>query len=329
MDSLALVLRRRRLLIGSAVAGLVIGLLIALLSPAHYTTTFSFIPQTESDPGRSGLASLAGQFGVSLGSISGQASSPQLYADLLTSREILAPVALDSATVEGRRVPIYSILRVKEDRPAERTIETIKRLRDEVISTSVATRTTGVVSVEVRTRSAAGSYAIAQGLLAGLTQFNVQTRQSQAGAERRFIEGRLAQAKQELSAREGRLSGFLESNRVVTNSPALQFQLERLRRDVTTMESLVESLTQQYEEARIREVRDTPVITLIDRPVAAVRSDPRGRLRILLGSISAAFILTFAAIFATDRIQREFAEYEITSLASLTERSALKSRRPA
>ena len=42
-----------------------------------------------------------------------------------------------------------------------------------------------------------------------------------------------------------------------------------------------------------------------------------------------AFILAFAVVFATDRIQREFAEYESTSLASLTERPALKSRRPA
>ena len=53
------------------------------------------------------------------------------------------------------------------------------------------TQRTGVVSVDVKTRYADLSVQICQRLLGLLNSFNLETRQSQAAAERQFVEGRL------------------------------------------------------------------------------------------------------------------------------------------
>lgn len=319
MRSVAVVIRRRKFLIYCGVAGIAIGIVVTMLSPRQFTTSFSFMPQVPSDAGRSGLASLAGQFGVSLGSLSGQGASPQLYADLLGTRAILEPIVMDSVRdASNRYVTVGELLGNSGARSARGVERTVQRLRDNIITTNVATRTTGVVSVGVKTKSAAGSLAIAQELLAGLNKFNLVTRQSQAAAERRFVEGRLAAAKGTLTDAENRLRQFQEANRVIANSPALSFQQDRLRRDVTTQQDLVASLTQQFEDARIREVRDTPVITIIDQPTLAATPDPRGGGRIIVGSATVALVIAFCIIFGADKWQRELTEHGLASWRSLS-----------
>jgi uncharacterized protein involved in exopolysaccharide biosynthesis len=329
VDSMALVLRHRRILAAAALVGLVAGLLIALLRPPSFTTTFSFVPQSDADGSRSGLANLAGQFGVTLSNV-GQATSPQLYVDLLATRELLAPIAMDTVpSGEGVPTPVASLLRVREGDRNVRIDETVRRLKNDVIATQVAARTTGLVTVDVRTRSAGASLAIAKALVAGLTRFNVETRQSQATAERKFVEGRLSAAAADLDHREDSLRRFLDANRAMSNSPTLQFEQDRLRREITAQQGLTESLRQQFEEAKIREVRDTPVITLIEHPALAARPDSRGRARIIFGATSIGLLVALSILLVNDRLQRELADHDVPSFAALAQPQPPKSRQSA
>ena len=84
------------------------------------------------------------------------------------------------------------------------------------------------------------------------------------------------------------------------------FQRDRLQREVLLQQQVVTSLVQRYEENRIREVRDTPVITMIDTPILAARPDPRLRVLILLlgtvaGLCLGVVIVIFRDAFASDR----------------------------
>jgi hypothetical protein len=63
------------------------------------------------------------------------------------------------------------------------------------------------------------------------------------------------------------------------NSPELVFARDHLQRDVDLNQQVVTSLAQSLEDARIREVRDIPVITVIEPPVAQTTPESRGRLR--------------------------------------------------
>jgi uncharacterized protein involved in exopolysaccharide biosynthesis len=307
----AVLLRNRRLIATIATVGIVLALVIVVLRPKTYTTTFSFLPQTTQDPSRAGLSSLAGQFGITLGSLGGAQESPQLYADLLTTREVLGPIAADSFFVEadrGARTPLAQFLVVPAGQPQVVAEQTLRKLRTDVIATSVAQRTTGMVTVSVRTKSRYVSLAIAQRLLEGLNHFNLITRQSQAREERRFTEQRLSDARASLRAAEDALQQFLQNNRNFNEAAALRFQQDRLQREVQLQQQVVTSLAQQYEENRIREVRDTPVITVIESPILAAMPDARHRaLIIFLGAVGA-FGIGVLAVIARETWRRERAE---------------------
>ncbi|MEX2156185.1 MAG: Wzz/FepE/Etk N-terminal domain-containing protein [Gemmatimonadales bacterium] len=319
---LAVLLRERRTILVVTGVGMALALVVALLRAPTYTSTFSFVPQVTQDPGRAGLASLAGQFGLSLGAMTGPAQSPQFYADLLRTREILAPVAADSFSLSDApslwmRLPEF--FGVSGSTEAVVLDNTMRTLREKVIASNVATRTTGVVTVNVRTRSARVSLGIADRLLAGLNQFNLNTRRSQAAAERRFVEGRLEEARASLRAAEDALQRFLQANRQIANSPQLTFQRDRLDRDVTLQQQIVTGLVQQYEDARIREVRDTPVITVIERPAIAARADPRRRVVMLAAALLVSLFLAISWVLVRDAISRRRDEGDdaaITLLAS-------------
>lgn len=305
----AALVRRRTLLLACTVLGIVVAAVIAWMRPATYSTTFSFVPQAGPDAARAGLATLAGQFGVTLGAAGAQAQSPQFYADLLATREILAPIARDSFAVDGAgaKRALTAIYEARGATSAEREDAMIGLLRRRLTESSVATRTTGVITVTVRALSPQLSLAIAERLLDGVNRFNLQSRQSQAGAERRFLAARLDDTRRTLRGAEDALQRFLATNRQVTNSPQLSFQRDRLEREVALQQQLVTGLVQQYEDARIREVRDTPVVTVIERPALPLRADPRGRLVLLASGMTVGLLLAVAWVLGRAGVHRTLA----------------------
>ena len=89
----------------------------------------------------------------------------------------------------------------------------------------------------------------------------------------------------ELAFAEDSLKAFMFENRQFSNSPQLVFEEDRLQRQVSMRQDLVSAIAQAYEQARIEEVRNLPVITVIDHPEPPALADPRGRLMMLvLGS---------------------------------------------
>jgi uncharacterized protein involved in exopolysaccharide biosynthesis len=78
--------------------------------------------------------------------------------------------------------------------------------------------------------------------------------------------------------------------------PEVGLELVRLTRDVKIQEVLVTLLTQQLEQARIAEARDTPVVQVLDQAVPAERhARPRALLN---GGLAAIVGLVFGAILA-------------------------------
>ncbi len=303
---LAVLLRDRKVVLVSSGLSFAMALMLALWNVPYYTASFAFLPQSGQDQNRAGLASLAGQFGISLGSISGPSQPPQLYADLLKTRELLGGFARDSVVLDGAgaRGPLSAFLGIRDSDAPLAFDETIRVLRERIVSSSVDARTTGVVTVRARTRSPTVSLQIAQSLLDGLHRFNRATRQSQAGEERRFTEGRLEAARASLRIAEDSLQEFLQANRQFNSASQLEAQRDRFQREVVFRQQVFTGLAQQYEDARIREVRDTPVITVIEKPVLPVLPDPRGRLRLLIVLTGVGFSFGTALVLAREGWRR-------------------------
>lgn len=251
--------------------------LVGLLRPRSYTVSSSFVPQSRRAP--SGVSGLAAQLGISVPTDPGQ--SPSFYADLLKSRPILEAVAESRYTVvvDGDSVTgtLADILKIKDETEVLRRDAAVEELT-KAVAVGVTPRT-GVVSVDVKTRYPSLSVQISRRLLDLLNSFNLETRQSQAAAERRFVEGRLQNVKQSLRQAEDALQAFLLRNRDFRNAPDLSFQQDRLLREVTVQQQVYATLSQAYEQARIEEVRDTPVITVLASPQLPARPDRRGLLK--------------------------------------------------
>lgn len=287
MSLLTVLLRRRALIVWSSLLLAVVFTGFSLIGDREWTSVVSFFPQGKKAGGN--LSALAAQFGVGVGTADAN-ESPSFYADLVKSRAILAQVVDSGITVapDNQHVDIADAFKVKATVPALRRDMAIKSLNDAI---NVATNAkTGVVTMRVTSVSAPLSAAIGTRLLDLLTRFNQDTRRGQASAERKFTEERLAIVKKELRQSEDALSQFLSVNRVLDAAP-LKAQRDRLEREVRNIQELYTNLAKAYEQAKIDEVRDTPVITVVERPEPAARPDTRGIATKGLASLIAGFLI--------------------------------------
>jgi uncharacterized protein involved in exopolysaccharide biosynthesis len=277
--------------------GAAIGLATGLLTTRVYMSSAKFLPQVP-EGSASGLALVANQFGIRVPS-SGSGWSAPVYVELLRSRALLEPVALDTVVVAeegGRRVALMDLLHVDAATPEQRADRAVRAVGEIVKSREV--RTLGAVEITVTTRWPSVSLALAERLVRGVNQFNVETRKSQAAAERQFVEAQAVEAERALREAEDRLQGFLQRNREVS-SPQLAFEHDRLQRQVALRQQTYTSLVQNREEARIREVRDTPVITVLEAPRLPVMSEPRRSvLRGFLGGVVGVMLGALIAFLA-------------------------------
>ena len=326
---LNIVLAYRSLVVACALGLFTLTVVVSLLLPRTFTVESSFTPQSDRMP--SNLAGIAAQFGVALPSADAS-DSPDFYIELLSSRRILGETIntrytfpTDTGEVTGTLV---DILGVEGETDGEREQKALRAFRG--MLTAELDRPSGVITFEVETSNPELSSKIAQRLLDQLNQFNLESRQTQAGAERRFTERRLAEAKDELLETENRLQGFLEVNRDVGTSPLLRFRQERLEREVSIRQAVVTALAQNYEQARIDEVRDIPLITVVESPKAPAMPDSRmlllrGLLALIAGSMLGAFI-AFALVYI--RASRTDTADELDEFRRLKRAAARDIRRP-
>ena len=292
-----IVIEKWRMLFGWALTcGLLAAGLAFFIEPS-YVSSAAFVPQASGDASKAGgLAGLAGQLGVAIPSAN-QTQSPEFYVRLLRSRVLLESIARDSFVVAGGdRVPrpfaeLFRIRANSSEQQLDRSVEKLRR-----IVTPSLVKLTGIVEVKVASPWPEVSQKIVADLLVGVDRFNVELRRAQANAERVFVEKRLTIARDSLRQAENRLQQFLVLNRQVSNSPGLTFERERLQRELSMSEQVFTTLTQSYEEVRLREVRDTPVISVLESPARA--SEPSSRYRVVI-VLAAMFLGAFAALCLT------------------------------
>ena len=269
-----------------------------VMRPRTYASTATFIPQVSSSQ-RSAISGLAAQFGVSVGG-SEPGQSPQFFSELVRSRTVLERVASTPLPDRpgGPPRPLADALAVPAGTPAERLEGTIEALLRMVAAG--ADMQTGVVRVRVVAPTPELARGITDRILSELNAFNLERRQQRAAGDRQFSEERLAELRAELAVAESRYSSFRRANRSVEGSPELQAQDDRLARDVQFRQQLYSSLAQAYEQARLDEVRATPVISVLDQPARPTRAEPRGAVTLAIIAWVAAFTFAAFAAFALD-----------------------------
>lgn len=247
----------------------------------------------QSQESTSGLELAASQFGLRLPNTQGSWGTP-LYVELLSSYMLLKPIAVDTLVVRedgGRKTAVMDLLRVPQLPLPQRTERAVRMLRHKILATE--DKRLNAVRLAVSTRWPSVSFDVAERLVRGVNQFNLETRKTQATEERRFVEGRATEAERALREAEDRLQRFMQRNRSIAGSPELTFEQDRLQRDVSLRQSILTSLLQRREEARIREVRDVPVVTVIENPRVPVAAESR---RVVMKSVLGWLAATAASL---------------------------------
>ena len=267
-----ILLRRRRFLAIFAGALAMATFLFHLLQPRQYTVASSFIIRSNNAGGAAGLAA---QLGVEVGGID-VSQSPEFYSTLVRTPDVLARLSDTTFVTSDNAKPrsLAEIWGIKRGDPTRTTDEVVRRLQA-AISSSVGSRL-AVVSTSVTTRDPVLSKGVADAILAQVNRFNLRTLQSRAGAERKFSEARMYEIQGELRVAEDGLQRFLEDNRQQYLSPALEIEKARRERKVVLLQQTFTTLATAFERARIDEVRDTPLITVIQKPATPIRANSRG-----------------------------------------------------
>jgi uncharacterized protein involved in exopolysaccharide biosynthesis len=317
---LNVLLARPRLALGLPLVAAVLAVAASLILPATFTAVTTFAPEGRSQSRgggaeAGGLGALAGQLGISFTADPSQ--SPRFYASVVQSRELLERVLLSRypdprpGASAADSVTLLRMLGVRGRNAADSLHRGVKKLRRRV-SVGVENQTS-IVTLAVDSHYPALAAAVANRFVAYLNDFNTETRQSQARERRRFLEQRLTDAEADLRAAEDALPVFYERNRSWQQSPELVAQDARLRRQVEMRQEVYLTLRRQYETARMDEVNDTPVITVVDAAVAPQeRSTPVwvwAVVALVLGAMVG--VLGAFAIHWMERVrQEEASDYE-------------------
>jgi uncharacterized protein involved in exopolysaccharide biosynthesis len=279
-DSISLValvtaiLRYRRWVLGAATLAAILAATLVLTKPRTYSSSAAFIPQTRG--ATSAFAGAAGLIGLLPGG-GDQSQAPQFYADLLTSDELLRGMidtvyGFTSNGAANKRTLRDILVASGGSEPlrAQRSVDALKQ----AISVKTAMKT-GVVTFGVKTQYPDLSRELTDDLLERLNEFNMRARMDRAGTERKFTEARLAAVQSELHDAENRLQQFMQYNQDFRSSSRLSVYQDQLQRDVNTRQAVYTTLAQAYETARIEEVRNTPVIMVVQHARTPVLPDGR------------------------------------------------------
>lgn len=261
--------------------------------PRYYSTEAEFMPQGAR--GQSQLTGLARQFGINIGTDAGD--TPQFYMDLITSRLILGEVAkkqyemkTDSGVYSGTLIKLLGGGKLPQRAQGPFVVEEMKKLVDVQSSPK-----TGVITLTVRAFTPDMAVQLANNILAEVNTFNLNRRQQAAAGEREFVENREAEALSDLRNAEESLETFLVQNRDFAVSPTLQLEHSRLVRAVDMRQALYTQLAAALDQAKIEEVRNLPVITVLAPPEAPLIPESKKGVRkvlfaLIIGTIIGAMI---------------------------------------
>jgi hypothetical protein len=299
----AVIARRRwRLLVALPLVAAAVATGVSLLRGPDFVAQSRLSPE---QPGgsRMQLGGLVSQLGIA-SSLGGSTENLRFYAEVLRSADLLRATVEHPLGAEAGAATLLDVHGGEAVGPARvgaAVYALNKRMNIglEPESNLLTLRTRG------RTRELA--VATNRALLTQLDVFNRERRQSRAGAERQFLEERLAETSAELAEAEAALAGYIESNRRFEESAATSLQVEQLRRRVVLANTKYLSLTESFEQARLDEVRNTPVITVIEDPAGTVHSTGRYRRDGLFGLLIG-FLLAVGLIASGEYLKRARAE---------------------
>lgn len=302
-----------RWMVAGTLGGFIVGVItavIVLIVPPRFNSTVSFAPEQQSQsPLRSlgGFGAIFGQLGLDALTNSGQTLA--FYRHLAQSDDVLTTVVTTPipAELDAGAETLADLWYPDEVDREKQIVKAMRRLRNDRMHVRADDRT-GIITISALARDRHLAQWITATAYHELDRYNIAVRRSRAQMRREFLDARVRDAQDSLQAAEAALERFYERNRVFRDSPDLIAREQRLVRNAEARQEIVTALWRELESARVDEVRDTPVLNVIQQPSLSVfRATPRRtRTTILLAMLGGilAIVLEIGRPWVTNLIAR-------------------------
>ena len=311
--------KARKQILAIAILCGILGGIIGFLTPATYTASSTFLPQTaQAGGGLSGsLGGLASLAGINLNApMAGGEIPPTMYEKVLASepfkkRLLSAMIVVDGDSLEyGTYLdnqPTSALGTIKEytiglpgkilgaisggtDEVGEAVNGGLKALTDDEYElhkalagkiTLTADKKEGVVSISVVEGDPLVAAQIAQITESALQDWIIEHKIKNAKAQYGFIERQFKEKEREFFSIQEQLANYIDRNQNVLSASYLT-RLDRLQAEFNLVNTVYSELAKQKEQAAIQLSKDTPTFSILDPVnVPKEKTDPKKSLYIL------------------------------------------------
>ncbi|MDC1032343.1 Wzz/FepE/Etk N-terminal domain-containing protein [Candidatus Marinimicrobia bacterium] len=282
---------KKYIIILSIIICSIMGITFSFFFTKFYTAQISLYPAKKDTMQALGqFQSLANNFGMNM------PDNNQNFniTDVVKSRLIANKVLNQKWTTKvGKKIDLYHLWKI-DKKPifnlfSNSDIDTAynKEKAIKIFSKCVdviENRMTGLIQINVKLEDPLISANIAN-FIGKQVQLYIQKENSaQSTIEKLFISERLSIVKNELEKSELELKIFKERNRGYEDSPELFMVFSRIFREEQAKQRVYLTLQQQLELARIEEVKQSPIIHILDSAIAPSRKSSPNRLLFLIFS---------------------------------------------
>ena len=283
----------------------VLGVVIALVTPTKYKAETVFIPQVSGNEGEvsklGGLASLAG---INLGGTSdGMSIPPSLYPNIASSIPYKMALLEQRLLIDGKEQALSAYFLAQPKSFLSRIfsfaskadavvsssevfqltpeMETLTEMLTEIVSVSVNEKE-GYVSLSVLWKDAVVTAQIAESAKNLLQAQVISYKLEKLNDNLTFTKTQYENKQKEFETIQDRLALFKDRNRNI-NSSQFQSQLQRIQAEYDIALSVVQELAKQLETAKLQVNRDTPIFTIIEPVIVPYERDqPKRKLIVII-----------------------------------------------
>ncbi|WP_266363300.1 Wzz/FepE/Etk N-terminal domain-containing protein [Tellurirhabdus rosea] len=300
--------RERRTLAAGTLLAALVGVVYALLAPVEYVSEVRIMPELQA---RSALnlkrfGALAEMAGIDLPAVgSTEAIRPDLYPDVLKStpftlfllnqpvvsadqrrhRSLATYLTVGSpdwlADLLGReeiRVPLPGgeSARLRLSREQE---ELVSEVKERVLSD--LDKQTGIIIIRVKMPDAEIAAQVNQFAVNYLTRYVIDYRTEKSRQDLAFLRQRQQEARHRYERAMLNLTGYKDRNRYLVSQVA-GVEERKLQAEFDLAQTLVNSITHDYEQVRLKVQEETPILKVLEPPQVPTRRSAPRRTRLVL-----------------------------------------------
>ena len=190
----------------------------------------------------------------------------KILGAILPKKELMTTVPGDTSE--------SMVLNLSEDE-----VEIIKLLREKI--TASLDEESGIVSVSVTLPDNVAAAAVTESTIKELTEYLTEYRTEKVLRDLTFVEEQLATAEARFEEAQLTLAEFRDSNQGMLSARA-QTEEQRLNSEYQIAFNLYNSLTQQYEEAKLKVQEETPVFKTLEAVQVPLQDETSGAMILIV-----------------------------------------------